>query len=70
MKIKNRENKHRNADEKQKAAFCGHGFLFDSKTYKKSLKLVKQIIRKKKENRTDLCGITKKDKGGKRYEFE
>ncbi len=51
LQIKQRKMKYRNAENKRKAAFCGSGF-FDSKTITKSMKLIKQIIQRREENRT------------------
>ncbi len=51
IQIKQRKMKYRNAENKRKAAFCGSGFL-DSKTIGKSMKLTKQIIQRREENRT------------------
>ena len=51
LQIKQRKMKYRNAVTKRKAAFCGSGFL-DSKTIGKSMKLTKQIIQRREENRT------------------
>ena len=51
IQIKERKRKYRNTDNKRKAAFCGSGFL-DSKTISKSMKLTKQIIQRREENRT------------------
>jgi len=63
IQIKQRKMKYRNAENKRKAAFCGSGFL-DSKTIRKSMKLTKQIIQRREENRTVF--LRQFEKGGER----
>jgi len=63
IQIENRKRKYRNTDQRKKAAFCGSGFL-DSKTIRKSMKLTKQIIQRREENRTVF--LRQFEKGGER----
>jgi len=63
IQIKERKTKYRNLSPRKKAAFRGHGFQLDSKTYQKSLNLIKPIIRRKAEKSTVFLEILGKGGG-------
>jgi hypothetical protein len=72
IQIKSRKEKYRNADKKLKAAFRGHGFQANSKTYLSIMNLTDKIIRHNEGNRTAFFvrRNTVKNRGGEKYESE